>query len=148
MRLHLRVLGVLAIVAATAGCDENLSTLAGPTPSLEPTFSSIQRDIFETTDTAGRVACVSCHTNVGRNPPAGLNLLAGVSYASLVNIQSTQSAGVARVIPGNPDGSYLIRKLEGPGAAGLRMPRNGPPYLTSGQITIIRRWVEIGAPNN
>ena len=148
MRLHLRVLVVLAIVATAAACDENLSTLAGPTPSLEPTFSSIQRDIFETTDTAGRVGCVGCHTNVGRNPAGGLNLLASVSYASLVNTPSTQSAGVARVTPGSPDRSYLIQKLEGPGVVGLRMPRNGPPYLTSGQMTIIRRWVEIGAPSN
>lgn len=28
------------------------------------------------------------------------------------------------------------------------MPRNGPPYLTPGQITVIRRWIENGAPNN
>ena len=148
MRLHLRVLGVLAIVASAAACDESLSTLAGPTPKLEPTFSSIQRDIFETTDVAGRVACVGCHTNVGRTPAGGLNLLAGVSYGNLINISSVQRAGVLRVVPGNPDASYLAQKIDGtPGIIGRRMPFNAP-YLSEGQILIIRSWIEKGAQNN
>jgi len=52
------------------------------------------------------------------------------------------------VIPGDPESSYLVRKLEGRDINGLRMPRNGPPYLTDGQITVIRRWIEIGAPRD
>ena len=27
----------------------------------EPTFSSIQTEIFDTTDSSGRLACISCH---------------------------------------------------------------------------------------
>ena len=57
--------------------------------------------------------------------------------------------GAIRVIPGDPDNSYLIQKLEGTtGIAGRRMPFNGPPYLSDGQILIIRRWIALGAPNN
>jgi hypothetical protein len=53
------------------------------------------------------------------------------------------------VVSGNPDGSYLIQKLEGrTSITGRRMPFNGPPYLTDGQILIIRRWIELGAPRN
>ena len=52
-------------------------------------------------------------------------------------------------MPGDPDASYLIHKLEGASdITGLRMPRNGPPFLTAGQILVIRRWIEVGAPNN
>jgi len=132
-----------------SGCDENLSSIAGPTPTLEPTFASIQRDIFQTTDSAGRTACTTCHTNVGRNPTGGLNLVADFAYAQLVNVPSGGRAGAVRVIPGDPENSYLIHKLEGrSGIAGRRMPNNGPPYLTEGQIRIIKRWIEIGAPNN
>ena len=51
-------------------------------------------------------------------------------------------------IPGDPENSYLIHKLEGRSTiAGVRMPLNGP-YLEAGQILVIRRWIEIGAPNN
>jgi hypothetical protein len=54
-----------------------------------------------------------------------------------------------RIAPGDPSNSYLVQKIEGAsGIVGVRMPANGPPYLTDGQISIIRRWVEIGAPNN
>jgi hypothetical protein len=54
-----------------------------------------------------------------------------------------------RVVAGDPESSYLIHKLEGrPGIVGMRMPRGTGPFLTDGQIRIIRRWIEVGAPNN
>jgi hypothetical protein len=138
-----------AACAALAACDEKLSSLAGPTPNLEPTFASIQREIFESTDSAGRSACTSCHSNTGRNPSGGMSLNHDVAYEQLVNAAVRGKPGAVRVIPGDPDNSYLIQKLEGaPGIAGRRMPNNGPPYLTDGQILIIRRWIALGAPRN
>jgi len=130
-------------------CDEKLSSLAGPTPNLEPTFSSIQRDIFEATDSAGRAACTQCHTSTGRNPSGGMNLNHDVAYAQIVNVASRAKPNVMRIVPGDAGDSYLFNKLTGgPAITGNRMPNNGPPYLTEGQIQIIRRWIEIGAPNN
>src|SRR5262245_5731739 len=135
----LRAVFVLSAIAVSTGCDEKLSSIAGPTPNLEPTFASIQRDIFETTDRAGRTSCVTCHTNTGRNPSGGLNLNHDVAFEQLVNVDVRGKPGALRVIPGNPDASYLVQKLEGTaGIAGRRMPNNGPPYLTDGQILIIR----------
>jgi hypothetical protein len=148
---RIRVGTMVAVLAclASAGCDEKLSSVAGPTPGLEPTFSSISREIFSSTDAAGRRACTNCHTNVGRNPAGGLNLLSDFAYAALVNVPSVTNPGRVRVVPGDPDASILIRKLEGtPGTSGQRMPIGGPPYLTSGQVLIIRRWIEAGALNN
>jgi hypothetical protein len=132
-----------------SGCDEKLSTLAGPTPSLEPTFSSIQREIFESTDSSGRSACTSCHSNTGRTPSGGLNLNHDTAYDQLVNHAVNEKAGATRVVPGDSGNSYLLQKLTGaPAITGRRMPFNGPPYLTDGQIQIIQRWIDIGAPNN
>ena len=54
------------------------------TPGLEPTFTSIQRDIFESTDSAGRTACTTCHTSTGRNPSGGMNLNHDVAYDQIV----------------------------------------------------------------
>lgn len=142
------VLVLFACVAA-AGCDQKLSTLGGPTPNLEPTFSSVQSQIFETTDVAGRQACVNCHTNVGRNPSGGMNLAHAVAYDQIVNVASARKPGAIRVIPGDPDNSYLVHKIEGrSGIVGVRMPISGPPFLTDGQILILRRWIELGAPRN
>jgi hypothetical protein len=148
MRMLPTLLLSVTCLAAT-GCDQKLSTLAGPTPSLEPTFASVQSQIFETTDVAGRQACVNCHTNVGRNPSGGLNLAHGVAYDQIVSVASARKPGAVRIIPGDPENSYLVQKLEGrAGIVGVRMPQSGPPYLTDGQILILKRWIALGAPRN
>jgi hypothetical protein len=138
---------VAALALGLAGCDEQLSEVAGPTPELEPTFSSIQREIFNTTDAGGRQACITCHVAGG---PAGfMSLVEGVSYGNLVGRTSGAKPGAIRVIPGDPDNSYLVQKLAGaPGIVGERMPRTTGPFLTEGQIRIIRRWIELGAQND
>jgi len=139
---------MLLTLFGLSACDEKLSDLVGPSPALTPTFSSIRQEIIQTTDLAGRTSCVTCHTDQGR-PPAGTMNLRSDPYAAWVNVPSAGRPAMLRVKPGDPENSYIIHKLEGrPGIAGLRMPRNGPPYLTAGQILVIRRWIEIGAPNN
>ena len=149
MRSVMPVVMILGAVGLS-GCDEKLSDVTGPTPNLQPTFSSIQHDIFEASDSSGRTICVQCHTNAGgRIPTGGLNLTAGVSYSNLVNVASREKPGVLRVSPGDPDNSYLIHKIEGrSGIVGVRMPFTGPPYLTDGQILVIKRWIELGARND
>jgi hypothetical protein len=99
-------------------------------------FSEIQTNVF-TPD----CATAGCHD--GGTMAANLNLEAASSYANLVAIASTQDAGVQRVNPGNPDMSYLITKLEGPGASGGQMPPNGP--LPQAEIDVIRQWITDGA---
>jgi hypothetical protein len=139
----------LTAVVAGAGCDEKLSDFTGPTPNLEPTFSSISQDIFQAVDSSGRAACTQCHTTAGSRFTAGLNLEPSVAYANLVGVASTERPNLLRVAPGDPDGSYLIHKLEGrAGIVGERMPRTSGPFLTEGQMLVIRRWIELGAPNN
>jgi hypothetical protein len=140
---------LVAATAWSAACDEKLADVAGPTPSLEPTLSSIQREIFNTTDASGRLACITCHTDQGRTPAGGLLLTEGRSYQSLVGVPSRGKAGATLVIPGDADNSYLVHKLEGQAdIVGSRMPRGTGPYLTAGQMLIIRRWIALGAPNN
>lgn len=146
MTKRLATVAVLSVLAAA--CDESLGELAGPTPNLTATFSSIQRDIFQATDSSGRPACTGCHNPQFAVVNGNLNLSGATAYAQLVNVQSVTRPGAIRVVPGDPDGSYLIWKLEGqPGISGQRMPLNGP-YLTAGQIAIIRRWIQEGAENN
>lgn len=137
---------VIASTLGSLGCDEALSDITGPTPNLEPTFTSIQQEIFSSGDSSGRPACTQCH-NPALNR-GGLDLSPAVSYNNLVNVASRERPGVTRVLPNNPDSSYLVHKLEGQASiVGVRMPLGGP-YLTEGQIQVIRRWIEIGAPNN
>ena len=149
MRRVLMVAGALALSMSFAACDEKLSDLTGPTPNLQPTFSSIQHEIFESSDGSGRPACIQCHAPQGARPPiGGLNLTDAAAYASLVNVPAGERRTLNYVTPGDPDDSYLIQKLEGShNIVGARMPFGGP-YLSSNQILVIRRWIELGAPNN
>lgn len=144
-----RAAALLLSILVTSACDENLRTFAGPTPDLEPRLSSIQQFIFAAPDSTGRAACTSCHTSQGRAPAAGLNLAGAGAHASLVGVRSSNSPGAIRVIAGDPEHSYLIHKIEGrSGIVGERMPRTGGPYLTEGQVAIIKRWIALGAPND
>lgn len=132
----------VALAAFAAGCGKDTPTTpTNTTPTV--TFSTqIQQQIFNP-------ACVSCHTDEGRTPASNLNLRSGVSHAQLVGVASVGKAGAVRVIAGNASGSYLIQKLEGASdIVGLRMPRNGPPFLTTEQVALIRQWITNGAPNN
>lgn len=111
------------------------------TPALQPTFSSIRTQVFQ-------VWCVACHSGVGRVPDGGFRLDANVAYGELVNAQSSDKAAAVRVVPGNPNDSYLIQKLEGRSdIVGGRMPLGGP-FLSQADIDVIRAWIAQGAQNN
>ena len=146
-----RTAALVAVAVFAIGCDEKLSEFTGPTPNLQPTLTSIHHEIFDMTDAASRLACTQCHSDSGgRTPSGGLNLrTVELAYANLVGVASRGKPGATRVIPGDPENSYIIHKLEGRAdIVGVRMPRGNGPFLTAGQILVIKRWIELGAPNN
>ncbi len=49
-----------------------------------------------------------------------------------------------RVLPGNPNSSYIINKLEGTQTVGVQMPFGGP-YLDQATINQVRDWITAGA---
>jgi hypothetical protein len=134
----------LCMTGALAGCagdgaglDENGRPEGESGGSLQPTFQSIQANVFTP-------VCTGCHA--GAAAPLGLRLEEGASYALLVNAPSVEVPAVRRVQPGNPNASYLIQKLEGTAARGGRMPLN-QPALPAETIAVIRQWIADGAPN-
>ncbi|RMI03362.1 MAG: hypothetical protein D6681_10085 [Calditrichaeota bacterium] len=81
--------------------------------------------------------CVKCHNTRGlMGPPPEELILA--SYADILDTRER-----ARVIPGNPDASELVRRIRG--QARPRMPFDGPPYLTEEEIRRIETWITQGA---
>ena len=137
-----QLLGAILVAIAAVACGSSSPTTPTSPASTAPTLTQIQTQIFDP-------GCATCHTDVGRTPSAGLNLKGGASFAQLVGVSSPALAGAVRVIAGNANGSYLVQKLEGaPNIVGLRMPRNGPPYLTDAQVKFIRDWITAGALNN
>jgi hypothetical protein len=107
--------------------------------AFEPTFGNIQQNVFTS-------ICIECH--IGSGAPEGLQLEAGQSYENLVGVRSVERPELFRVQPGDPDNSYLIRKLEGgPDIVGGQMPLNRPP-LDQEVINSIRVWISRGAERN
>jgi hypothetical protein len=104
-----------------------------------PTLTSIQDTVFTP-------RCAGCHSGLGASLPGAMNLTsAAASRAALVNVPSLEQPALNRVTPGNPNDSYLTRKLEGgPSITGDRMPAGGP-FLPQTQVDQIRQWITNGA---
>lgn len=105
-------------------------------------FDDIQRTIFN-------ASCISgpCHNSTSQQ--GNLVLEEGVSYSRLIGVApfngAARAAGLQRVVPGDPDTSFLLIKLTGPPAAeGSRMPL-GFPALAPTDIEKIRSWILAGA---
>jgi hypothetical protein len=67
------------------------------------------------------------------------------AYSNLVNVASP-ATGEIRVIPGNANDSYLVKKLEGRQSAGDRMPQGGTIDATD--LANVKNWINQGAKNN
>ncbi|HSU40992.1 MAG TPA: hypothetical protein VLJ38_15550, partial [Polyangiaceae bacterium] len=98
--------------------------------------------------------CVNCHDASKGGLPTYpmLPLTAGASHAALVNVAADETCGGVRVVPGNPDASYLVKKLEQTMPCdGQHMPRpfevGTAPPLTADELATIRAWIAAGAPN-
>ena len=127
-------------VGSTGLLTVSVANAAAPAATL----TQIQQSVFSP-------RCAGCHN--GSQPPGGalpgsLDLRAGSSFASLVAVASLEQPALARVTPGEPASSYVIRKLEGaPGISGARMPLGGP-FLDQAAIDEVKSWIAAGAPNN
>ncbi|MBI2318365.1 MAG: hypothetical protein HYY28_15620 [Betaproteobacteria bacterium] len=81
--------------------------------------------------------CAKCHADNGLMgaAPEGYRL---TSLAATLS-----SAERARVVPGRPEASELLRRIRG--QALPRMPYDGPPYLGRDEIRMIEDWIAQGA---
>jgi hypothetical protein len=124
--------------AATGGSGATTSTGgaagSGGLAPCEPTAASIQQTII-------LPSCTShlCHGDGA--PAAALDLSTPDWTSTLVDTGSSTCDGWTRVVPGNPEQSFLYEKLtkDMPACGGERMP-NGS-VLPDAYITCIRDWI-------
>lgn len=121
MRLKLLLAGTLALASHLVLADE----------------VSFARDIAPVLEQH----CASCH--LSGEEPGAMALHTQASYGALVNVPAA-GAKMLRVKPGAPDESYLIRKVEGTQAEGMRMPVGGAP-LDGQFVQQLRAWIAAGA---
>jgi hypothetical protein len=108
-------------------------------------------------------AIVACHAKGTGNPPTlgdlppGMTVTADMVKANIVGVTSTEVASLKYVAAGDPQNSYLMRKLEDAnpgcglmcmsatmGGCTTRMP-SGFDALMPAQLNIIRSWIKQGA---
>lgn len=150
VRLHsARRHAAAALLAASVwGCagDGPLLT-APPTPGSTPlpggpTFAEVQQQVFNPN-------CLSAGCHNAGDSAGGLVLAGSAARANLVGVgavnANASAAGLVRVVPFDPDASFLLSKIVGPPAnQGNRMPIGAAP-LSADDIDLVRRWIANGA---
>lgn len=137
MRHALLLLAVLGAACTTGSTDTSDTDDTDVAPAA--TFQRVEDEVIKPS-----CAFSFCHSG---GASGGLRLTgdAADDHAALVGVLATGLATETLVIPGDPDGSYLVKKLEdASGIAGARMPSGGP--LTADQIQLVRDWIADGAP--
>jgi hypothetical protein len=116
-----------------------LSACHGDDPRPEVVaFSEIREEIL-----LPSCGFASCHGSGAGD----LTIDAEGAWDALVEVPSAVAPDEILVIPGDPDGSYLVKKLEGdPGIVGLQMPQGG--QLPESDLDAIRDWIARGAPSD
>ena len=142
---------------------------------LPPTLSAIQDNIFSPSSGTGctrtDVTAVGCHSMdlPEDGSRGGLVLVDGISYSELVNVMAegdptspdpssmscpgcpaSMPMDEIRVIPGDAENSFLVKKLENrmDFGEGEPMPNVPGPGLTDAEIRAIREWIDRGAEDN
>ncbi len=127
---------------------------AGGGAADQATFSAIYTDIIVATGCNGSPLCHGGAT--------GGNLIMNgkaATYAALVGVAAMgtnlipgktpdcKDSGLERVVPGDPDNSLLVKKIEQTPPCGDPMPPTGVK-LADAQIQLIRTWIQNGAKDN
>lgn len=90
--------------------------------------------------------CATCHLT--GEEAGGMSLVGDAAIGFLVGQPSQEAPALIRVVPGDPETSYLVMKLEGThinhGGSGAQMPFGAPP-LAPEQIAKVRQWIAQGA---
>ena len=104
-------------------------------PSDAPTLDDMVQQVFQP-------SCVfaTCHKRPG---VGGLQLEVDIE-AELLGVAAKGAPDRIRVVPGEPEASYLLEKLTAKmPAAGDQMPPGAP--LEPDRIELVRRWIANGA---
>jgi len=137
------LLVAIASAAALAGCGDPKSlpfAPGGEPPDPSATFTRVQGEVFSPS-----CALSGCHA--GAAAQAGMDLTPSAAYAAVVGVASAQRPDLARVEPGDPERSYLVKKLRGdPDVVGSPMPLTGT--VSDDARRLVVDWVRRGAPRD
>jgi hypothetical protein len=131
----LRIAVVLLVASACAAPLEDPERFTGEaTAGGCPEGVNVETDVL-----AVRCAGAACHS-ASEMPGGGLDLLSDGAVERVAGVESPSCAGEVLAIPGDPDGSLIVRKLADDPPCGARMPLVGA--LDGDEEACLREWIE------
>jgi hypothetical protein len=113
------------------------SVIAADAPSFKRDIAPVLED-----------RCAGCHLTGEESGKLALSM--DIAFKTLVGQPSIESP-LLRVKAGDPEASYLVKKLEGTqlvaGGKGAMMPLGGPP-VDPAFLNAVRQWIASGASDN
>ncbi len=139
--------------ASTGGTDASTSaettggsTSTGTSAACEGVTATVSFSADIQPILTAKCATTGCH--VGTSPDGGMNLSEASAYTATVNKETKGCGGDRiRIIPSNPDESYLWDKIHGMDLCGTsgKMPPSTKPQLTDDEKAAITAWICGGA---
>jgi hypothetical protein len=119
-----------------------------PPRDLPRSDGGLNLELVEERVFAVHCAVPACHS--GDMPTGRMNLEPGRARESLLGVRARGvqcgATDNVRVVPGSPEMSLLVHKLEDPRPpCGAQMPLGSAP-LDAELVALVRRWVAAGAP--
>ena len=143
------------ILLLLVACDPTIGALRetdegdGGSPSTSegsPDGSvSFRRDIRPLLDRSDGppAGCRRCHYKAEPSPQGFL--LGGLDLTTLGSLRRGGNSGAAKiVVPGDPERSLLVQKLQGTAERGAAMPKDLRPFSAE-EIGLVKRWIAQGA---
>ena len=118
-----------------AACDD------GEDQDAPPTFTELHERVLQP-------SCVfaTCHQQ-GASAAGMMALDRDLAHAALVDVSAVAAPGRIRVIPGDPEQSYVMEKItNATPTAGEQMPPDAP--LEAERVELVRAWIEAGAADD
>ena len=115
-------------------------------PETEATLSAVTEYVL-----LPGCSYTSCH---GSGTAGGLRFDGEDLHGALLGHEVQGTAQMPLVDPGNPEGSWLYRKMaycepqDGEGAVTSHMPINSPILLDDALVALVREWIAAGAQDN
>lgn len=140
-----RALVILCVAAGVVACagDGPPVVMSSTTTSSVP-GGGVSLELLQTSIFTPKCAFFGCHDATTRSEGVDLSS-AEDSFNSLVGVPSV-CAGRIRVVPGEPEASYLLDKV----GAGDDVPCSdimplGAPRLDDAEVALLRAWIAEGA---
>ena len=149
---HLAMSAIVTVFASACSSSEGASD-AGSSPTAEPSSVAPASDDFVERNVAAplEAECGSCHSASRAEKGLVLSALNGQNLRErVVNVPAIEADSLVLVKPGDPEGSYLLRKVRGDldgvacvAGCGVKMPI-GRAYPAD-RLADLEKWIREGA---